>query len=152
MKTIKYIVIGILLSISGITSAQVSVNLNVGSAPQWGPVGYTEARYYYIPDVESYYDIEKSMFIYYGNGAWVRSSRLPSRYRNYDLYNGYKYVMVDYRGNEPYMYHKEYKVKYAKGYKGESQKTIGVKPGKGNISGSNNAKGGNNGGGKGKKK
>jgi hypothetical protein len=40
--------------------------------------------------------------------------------------------MVDYRGNEPYIYYKEYKVKYKKGYRGSSQKTIGMKPAKGN--------------------
>ncbi len=121
--------------------AQVSVNVNIGSPPLWGPVGYTEVQYYYLPDVEAYYDVQTSMFIYYGGGVWIRRAYLPTRYRYYDLYSGYKVVLTDYRGNEPYIHFKNHKVKYYKGYKDGNQKTIGEKPGKGNnksISPSNN--------------
>ena len=131
MKTFKLIIFGILFFLSCAASAQVSVNVNIGSPPLWGPVGYSEARYYYLPDVECYYDIESSMFIYYGGGVWIRRGHLPKRYRNYDLYSGYKVVMMDYHGNEPYLNFNTYKIKYAKGYKGGAQKTIGNKPGKG---------------------
>ena len=132
MKTLKLIVFGIVLFIAGSIQAQLSVNINIGSPPQWGPVGYSEARYYYLPDVESYYDVQSSRFIFYNGRAWVRSAYLPSRYRNYDLYNGYKVVMTDYRGNSPYRYFKQHKYKYAKGYRGQSQRSIGAKPGRGN--------------------
>jgi hypothetical protein len=118
--------------VSAAAKAQVSVSVNIGSPPQWGPVGYTDVRYYYLPDVEAYYDIQSSMFIYYGNGIWIHNAYLPVRYRYYDLYTGYKVVMVDYRGDSPYINFKEYKVKYKKGYRGPAQKTIGAKPGKGN--------------------
>ncbi len=131
MKYLKLIIIGIVISISSGLNAQVSVQINVGSPPMWGPVGYTEVRYYYLPDVEAYYDVQTSMFIYYGGGAWIHRTYLPSRYSNYDLYGGYKVVMVDYHGNSPYVHFKEYKVKYKKGYRGPSQKTIGAKSGNG---------------------
>jgi len=120
------------LFLSGAMQAQVSVNISIGTPPPWGPVGYTEVRYYYLPDVEAYYDVQSSMFIYYGGGAWVRRAYLPSRYRSYDLYSGYKVVMTDYRGDTPYTHFKEHKMKYAKGYHGPAQKTYGEKPGKGN--------------------
>ncbi|MDO9001321.1 MAG: hypothetical protein Q7W45_16265 [Bacteroidota bacterium] len=132
MNYLKLVIIGILFFILGATKAQVSVNINVGSPPAWGPVGYTETRYYYLPDVEAYYDVQSSMFIYFGNGVWLHRTYLPTRYRHYDLYSGYKVVMVDYHGNQPYHHHKEYKIKYKKGYRGAAQKTIGSKPGKGN--------------------
>jgi hypothetical protein len=48
------------------------------------------------------------------------------------LYSGYKVVMTDYRGNSTYVHFKEYKMKYAKGYRGQPQKNIGERPGKGN--------------------
>lgn len=115
------------------TKAQVSVTVNVGSPPSWGPVGYSDVQYYYLPDVEAYYDLQSSMFIYYGGGVWVRRAYLPTRYKYYDLYSGYKVVLTDYHGNEPYVHFKNHKVKYYKGYKGGKQKTIGEKPGKGNI-------------------
>ena len=131
MKTLKLIVIGIVLFLASTAQAQVSVNVNIGAPPMWGPVGYTDVQYYYLPDVEAYYDIPSSMFIYYDRGAWIHRSYLPARYRNYDLYRGYKVVMTDYRGKAPYTHFKEYKVKYAKGYRGQAQKNIGEKPGKG---------------------
>lgn len=129
---IKLVTLGAMMLLTGLIKAQVSVNVNIGSPPAWGPVGYTEVRYYYLPDVEAYYDVQTAMFIYYGNGAWVHHAYLPGQYRNYDLYGGYKVVMHDYRGNTPYIHFKDHKSKYAKGYKGKAQKTIGQKPGKGN--------------------
>lgn len=166
MKAFKLFAIGIVLILACPIQAQVSVNVNLGTPPLWGPVGYSEAQYYYLPDLEAYYDIPSSRFIFYDGTVWVHRKYLPVRYRGYDLYNGYKVVMTGYHGKTPYTYFKEYKIKYKKGYRGQAQKTIGQKPGKGN-SGANmhsgnqsNKKGnqGNNknknqghGGGKGKK-
>lgn len=130
MKGLKLIIVGLVLLISTSVQSQTTVNVNIGTAPQWGPVGYSGARYYYLPDVESYYDIQTAMFIYNVNGNWKRKKYLPTRYKNYDLYRGYKVVMVDYYGTKPYYNFKTYKVKYKKGYQGKAQKTIGAKPGK----------------------
>jgi hypothetical protein len=132
MKTLKLTIIGLVLFLSGALKAQVSVNVNVGSPPMWGPVGYTDVRYYYIPDIEAYYDVQTSMFIYFGDGIWIHRAYLPSMYSNYDLYNGYKVVINNYYGNAPYVYFHDHKAKYHKGYRGGPQKTIGPKPGSGN--------------------
>jgi hypothetical protein len=128
MKTLKILACGLLLSISGFIHAQVSVNVNVGAPPAWGPVGYSNVEYYYLPDVETYYDVRTTEYIYYGNGAWIRSRRLPPAYRGYDLYSGYKVVLTDYHGPAPYALYKTHKVKYYKGYRGGPQQTIGVRP------------------------
>jgi len=128
MKTFKLFILATLLLLAGNGQAQVSVNINLGSPPQWGPVGYSDVRYYYLPDVESYYDVQSSMFIYYGTGGWVHRASLPTRYRNYDLYHGYKVVMSDYHGNTPYKQFKEHKIKYSKGYRGQEQRSIGERP------------------------
>ncbi|MBW6491258.1 MAG: hypothetical protein K0B15_08715 [Lentimicrobium sp.] len=100
----------------------------VGKPPLWGPAGYNNVQYYYLPDLESYYDVNNSRFIYYEGGTWVHRKYLPRQYRSYDLYSGYKVVMHDYRGNSPYAHFKEHKSKYARGYKGQEQKTIGNRP------------------------
>lgn len=141
MKALKFIVIGMVLLIASTVQAQVAVSVNFGSPPPWGPVGYTGVRYYYLPDVEAYYDVQSSMFIYNTGGAWVHRKYLPAQYRSYDLYDGYKVVMTDYRGNAPYTYFTEYKTKYAKGYRGQAQKNIGERPGKGNSGAKMNSKG-----------
>ncbi|MFV5695301.1 hypothetical protein ACM55G_07680 [Flavobacterium sp. LB3P122] len=127
MKTLKLIVAGIILLSSSAIHAQVSVNVNLGAPPSWGPVGYSNVDYYYLPDVEAYYDIRASKFIYFGGGKWIRSRYLPGPYRNYDLYSGYKVVLNDYHGSRPYGNFKNHKVKYYKGYHGAPQRSIGSK-------------------------
>jgi hypothetical protein len=126
MKTLKLIIAGIILLASANTmQAQVSVNVNLGSPPAWGPAGYSAVDYYYLPDVEAYYDVRATQFIYFGGGKWIRSRNLPNQYRNYNLYNGYKVVLNDYHGSRPYSNFKTHKAKYYKGYKGKPQKSIG---------------------------
>jgi hypothetical protein len=125
MKTLKLIALGIILFASSTIHSQVSVNVNIGSPPAWGPVGYSNVDYYYLPDVQAYYDIRATQFIYLNGGTWTRSRYLPGPYRNYNLYNGYKVVLNDYHGSRPYSNFKSHKVKYYKGYHGKPQKSIG---------------------------
>lgn len=132
MKTFKLLAFGLFLLLAGSVQGQVSINVHLGTPPQWGPAGHSEVRYYYLPDVESYYDVQASRFIYFNGRTWVHRTSLPARYRNYDLYNGYKVVMTDYRGNRPYSYFRSHKMKYARGYRGQEQHNIGVRPGRGN--------------------
>lgn len=127
MKIVKMILLALLFSLNGSLKSQVSVNVTIGSPPEWGPVGYSDVRYYYLPDVEAYYDVHTSLFIYFGDGVWLHKPHLPWRYSHYDLYNGYKVVMRDYHGSTPYTNFKQHKFKYKKGYKGPAQKTIGQK-------------------------
>ena len=128
MKTLKLIAVGLFLFVSGLIQSQVSVNVNIGIPPPWGPVGYSNVQYYYLPDVQAYYDIRASQFIYISNGIWIRATYLPRAYRNYDLYRGYKVVLTDYHGSYPYYYFNSHKAKYHKGYKGKPQQTIGRNP------------------------
>jgi len=122
MKTFKLLVFGLTLMLAGSVQSQLSVNVHIGTPPAWGPSGYNDVRYYYLPDVEAYYDVHTSMFIYISGNHWIRRTYLPSRYRNYDLYHGYKVVMKDYHGNSPYSYFRQHKMKYEKGYRGVEQR------------------------------
>jgi len=134
MKTIKLLIIAVLFFTASSTKAQVSinvnigtptVNVNVGTPPVWGPVGYDDVEYYYLPDIQVYYDIRLSQYIYFGNGKWIRTRNLPNHCRNYDLYHGYKVVLTDYHGRSPYTHYHTHKTKYYKGYKGKPQKCRG---------------------------
>ena len=149
MKTLKMITLGLMmLFASNSMNAQISVNVNLGLQPSWGPVGYSSVDYYYIPDVQSYYDVRATQFIYLNNGAWIRSSHLPNQYRSYDLNRGYKVVLNDYHGSRPYDNYKSHKVKYYKGYKGKPQQSLGNRNnGNGNhksYNGNGNSKGNGN--------
>ena len=115
-KNIIALITGILSLISMSGNAQVSINFNIGSQPLWGPTGYDQAEYYYLPDIETYYYVPKRQFIYMENGTWLHRSSLPARYSRYDLNRGYKVVMNSPR---PYNSYNTHKIKYAK-YKGFS--------------------------------
>jgi len=134
MKTLKLVLLGFVLSFSLFTKAQVNVNVNIGTPPVWGPVGYTEARYYYIPDIETYYDISAGMFVYMGPRGWIHARVLPRMYSHFDLYNGYK-VVLNFRGDNPYRYYEIHKTKFPKGYKNHKQKPFKMKHDNGNHSG-----------------
>lgn len=100
--------------------AQISVNINIGAQPVWGPVGYDYVEYYYLPDIEVYYYVPRRQFIYLSNGRWVFATSLPYRYRSYNLYTGYKVVINE---PKPYLHFHTHKVKYAK-YRGNHGKQV----------------------------
>ena len=91
----------------------VDVRFNVGTQPVWGPVGYDYVDYYYMPDIDVFYNVPRHQYIYLQSGHWIFASSLPSRYHNYDINRGYKVVV-----NEPTPYRNAavYRTKYA-GYK-----------------------------------
>jgi hypothetical protein len=122
----KKMIVGTLLLASVLifnrSEAQVrlNVNVNIGSQPVWGPVGYDYVDYYYLPDIETYYYVPTRQFIYLSGGNWIFSYGLPPAYRTYNLYSGYKVVV-----NQPraYRYFTTHKVKYA-GYRGNRSQVI----------------------------
>ncbi|KQC01155.1 hypothetical protein [Pedobacter sp. Hv1] len=91
--------------------AQVSVSINIGSQPQWGPRGYDYVDYYYLPEVQSYYHVPTRRFVYLDRNRWVHRKSLPNRYRNYDLYQGRKIVINRPR---PYLEHHVYQTNYSR--------------------------------------
>jgi len=103
-------------------NAQIHINLglNIGSQPDWGPVGYDHADYYYMPDIDTYYDVPNHQYVYMQNNAWVHAAALPSQYRNYDLYHGYK-VVVNQRN--PWEHQADVRAKYSK-FKGQHNQQV----------------------------
>src|ERR1051325_4113049 len=102
------------------TEGQVRVNFNIGLQPLWGPVGYDYVEYYYLPDIDVYYNVPRHEYVYYDGGRWVTTVSLPPRYHDYDLYTGYKVVVNE---REPYLHHEHYKEKYAR-YKGRHDQEV----------------------------
>lgn len=152
MKNLKLLAIAIVLFFASIPmQSQVSINVNLGTQPSWGPVGYSSVDYYYIPDIQSYYDVRTTQFIYLNGGNWIRSRQLPPQYRNYDLNRGYKVVLNDYHGTKPYSQFKYHKQKYHKGY-GKPQQSIGYRDNKPGNNANNHKQGNQGHGNKGKHK
>lgn len=91
--------------------AQVSLNINIGSQPAWGPTGYDHVDYYYFPDINAYYHVPSGQYIYSNGGRWVWVNSLPSQFGNFDLYRSYKVVVNEPR---PYLRNSVYAARYSK--------------------------------------
>ncbi len=111
MKSLKNTTLILFLIVTFEIQSQVKVNFNIGTRPTWGPA-ITNEEYYYLPDIDTYYDIRNSQYIYLNNGRWVRINNLPRRYRNYNLNTGQVIVLKDYHGRNPYVNYKNHKIKY----------------------------------------
>ena len=74
-------------------TAQIRVSINIGTQPVWGPTGYDYAQYYYMPEMDVYYDIQNRMYYYPNGNRWTPTATLPARYGRYNIYNTYKVVM-----------------------------------------------------------
>jgi len=111
-------IIGVASLSSISTQAQVNVSVNIGSQPQWGPAGYDHVDYYYLPDMDVYYNVPAKQYVYLENGRWITRNSLPSRYKGYNLYNSYKVVM---NNPKPYLSHQSHVQQYSKykNYKGQ---------------------------------
>lgn len=83
--------------------------------PQWAPDYYSGARYYYLPDIEVYYDLSVREFIYLNSGRWMYSRVLPSIYSYYDIYSGYV-VVLNVNVYRPWMHHQFYVSHYPRYY------------------------------------
>lgn len=91
-------------------NAQVNVNISIGNQPAWAPEDYDNAAYYYLPDLDVYYDVPAHQFVYLSGSRWVRSSALPAAYRNYDLYKVHKVAINE---KNAYLHHDRDKKQYA---------------------------------------
>lgn len=128
-------------------NAQVSLSLgvNIGAQPDWGPTGYDYVNYYYMPDIDTYYDVPSHQYVYLNNNVWVRSRALPPRYSTYNIYNGYKVVVnerepwrradvirtryINYRGrHDQIIIRNSRDVKYKEHWKGNNGRGPGNRP------------------------
>lgn len=83
--------------------------------PGWAPPYYAGVRYYYLPDLETYYDLSDREFIYLDNGQWLFSPVLPSLYSGYDLYTGFV-IALHTHAFEPWRHHDLYLAHYPRYY------------------------------------
>ncbi len=143
MKKLRLLLAGLLLVLAGTMQSQVIITATIGNPPPWGPAEGVGVRYYYIPDIQAYYDVTSSRYIYMSGGQWIHSTYLPRAHRDYDLYGGHKVMLRDYHGDRPQEKFREHQKSYPRGYnRGQAQKTYGERPGKGNERGGNGGHGG----------
>ena len=103
------------------TSTVASLNLSM--QPSWGPAGYHDAPYYYFPEFDFYYDVNKAIFYYLNHGRWIAAKHLPPHFPK-DLHRYYKVVLTQ---RNPWLHNHNHRAMYKK-YKGVyNQPVIGNK-------------------------
>ncbi|MDB5233549.1 MAG: hypothetical protein JWR44_542 [Hymenobacter sp.] len=81
-------------------AAQAQVNININTAPPaWGPPVPAGTQFYYIPEIDGYYDLYAQQYIVYRNGQWIPVAVI----NGYDP-RAFHPVVLDYRGREPWGY------------------------------------------------
>ena len=83
--------------------------------PAWAPDYYAGTRYYYFPDIETYYDLATRNFVYLNNGRWLFVQTLPPFYSTFNLGNAFV-VIVDRGMYNPWMHHQFYNSHYPRYY------------------------------------
>lgn len=83
--------------------------------PQWAPPYYQGVRYYYLPDIEAYYDLSSRQFVYLSNGRWYDSSECPSIYAGFDLNDCFA-IALNVNVYQPWMHHQYYVSHYPRYY------------------------------------
>lgn len=122
MKKFIYTVLAFgFLAIAQPADAQVNVSINIGSQPMWGPTGYDYARYYYMPEMDVYYDVVQRRYTYPRGNRWVTVRSLPARYRQVDMYRTYKVVLNQ---AQPWRNHGSIRKQYGRYASNHSQRVL----------------------------
>jgi hypothetical protein len=83
--------------------------------PSWAPDYYPGVRYYYLPDIETFYDLSDQEFVYLDNGQWDYSADLPPIYAGFDL-NDCFVIAINDNTFEPWMHYQYYVSNYPRYY------------------------------------
>lgn len=106
----------ICLSSFNAAAQKVQVNINI-ELPAWAPYyeNVSQVRYYYLPDIESYYDVRNREFIFIEDGHWLFTRTLPPAYRWFNL-NTCFVVALDARVAMPWRHFHYYVAHYPRYY------------------------------------
>ncbi|TGE13483.1 hypothetical protein [Hymenobacter elongatus] len=109
MKLLKIVAAGLFaLALNTPTPARAQGNSNV-ALPTWRQAVGTTTQYYYIPELEGYYDARDRRYVLLRDGRWARVVNV-SGYNP----NNFHPVVIDYVGAQPWSRIREYKTKYPK--------------------------------------
>ncbi|SDT22301.1 hypothetical protein SAMN05216490_2779 [Mucilaginibacter mallensis] len=122
------------IAISGLfyntANAQIRIHLGINLFPhhiyvrpavvdvQPAPVVYTDNApadynsdddYYYLPDVNAYYNVAQQCYYYNDGDNWISAAYLPGEYRNYDWMHARRFEV---RSPRPYLHNDLYMNRY----------------------------------------
>lgn len=112
MKQLYYLMIGLLVLASPITYSQKeSPNVNVKDLSLKATLT-DSIRYYYYPNLEAYYDLHETVYIYKIDGKWKSTKYLSPNYRGYSIYNKHFEIIKGLVTDDPTVMYEIHKKKY----------------------------------------
>ena len=102
--------LGGLLAFGALTAAPAQAQTVVINPPSWGPAAPAGTRYYYLPEVDGYYDLRSQEYIVRRDGQWQRQGQLNGFDRN-----SWRPRVIDYLGDTPWSRHDEDRRRYPAG-------------------------------------
>jgi hypothetical protein len=108
LKSALLLALGLLLY-SAPSQAQVQIQVGINQ-PYWGPPVPQGVQYYYIPEIDGYYDLYSQSYLFFDPvyGAWVSSPVLPRAYASYDP-RFFHPVVIQYVGRQPWGYLRDHR-------------------------------------------
>lgn len=105
MKKIQLVFLTTILLFALKTTAQISVSINLGTRPVYhAPQRYyydDNIDYYFLPEIEAYFDNREGLFIYFSSNRWVRSQNLPDYCGDFNI-DRCQRIAIAYHGNSPF--------------------------------------------------
>ena len=102
--------LGGLLAFGALTAAPAQAQTVVINPPSWGPAAPAGTRYYYLPEVDGYYDLRSQEYIVRRDGQWQCQGQLNGFDRN-----SWRPRVIDYLGDTPWSRHDEDRRRYPAG-------------------------------------
>ena len=123
MKPLTRILTIVLLCVAALAvapAAQAQINVNINTAPPaWGPPVPQGTQFYYIPEIDGYYDLYARQYLVYRGGRWLPVAVIDG----YDP-RSFHPVVLDYHGREPWEYVRLHRDRYP-------ARVVVVRPGRG---------------------
>jgi hypothetical protein len=78
--------------------------------PAWAPAVGPEIQYYYLPEIDGYYDLYSRSYLFFDPyyNSWVSAPVLPQRYAGYDP-RFFHPVVIQYVGRQPWGYLRDHR-------------------------------------------
>jgi hypothetical protein len=113
MKKVHFLILTVVMLFVAKSNAQLSVNISLGNQPHQHNDYYYDDNvdYYFLPEIQAYFDNRTGVYVYFNAGSWVRSRYLPDYCRNYDINRGER-IPISYKGNSPHDYFYSHKKRY----------------------------------------
>ena len=76
---------------AGLTADELTTDLTAAQRlPDWAPKDADpQVRYYFLPEINVYYDAYAGQYVYLDQGVWLAAPALPSAYVEFDLFSAH---------------------------------------------------------------